>query len=111
MGRSLSIDGVGFAFGTGTTTAFLHWDGMAPEDRGTFMMSVIDILSSKANILVSLFGTSSGPAADLVFTRESSRHISLLFTAGAGQRAVRKARVAAFCPVLAGRMQWHRNVH
>ena len=41
MGRSLSIDGVGVTFGTGTTMAFFHWEGMAPDDREAFMMSVI----------------------------------------------------------------------
>ena len=105
MGRRLSIDGVG----TDTTIAFFHWDGTAPEDGRAFTMSVIGILSSKANVLMSLFGTSSGPATDLVFTRESSRHISLLVTTGPGSGRVGR-RVAAFCPGLAGRMQWHGDV-
>ena len=91
MGRRLSIDGVVVTFGTGTTMAFFHWEGTAPDDREAFMMSVIGRLSSKANILISMFGTLSGPTADLAFTRESLRHISLLVTAGTGRRAGRKA--------------------
>ena len=62
-------------------------------------MSVIGILSSKANVFKSLLGMWSGPAADLTLIRESSRYMSPLLTMGAGLRAGKKAG-SCVCPEL-----------
>lgn len=91
IGRSLSIVGVGDTLGTGTMTAHFHWVGTDPEDSDEFKISVAGMLSSNANCFRSLLGILSGPGAVAVFTRESSRHISLLVTVGGGLLAGRNA--------------------
>ena len=91
IGQSLSMDEVGVTFSNGTTMAFCHCDGTKLEAREDFIMSVIRILSSKANILKSLLGMWSEPAANLTLIWESLHHMSPLVTIGAGLCAGRKA--------------------
>ena len=56
IGRSLSINGVGITFDTDTTMAFLSHDGTCLQAREEFIMSVIGILSLKANIFYEFVG-------------------------------------------------------